>query len=133
VAAARIQQLLTLTLTLPVVGEWLQVLPSWQPPASSNWDLGEGKPTRDQFGNPYKLDKTHAVRVSRVGRTGAGQWCRATVLYVLNNVLNSKPESVLNHCVKPNLVSLIGILSPQARSSRPVETQESLRRVLLKC
>jgi hypothetical protein len=36
---------------------------------------------------------------------------------VLNNVLNSKPESVLNHCVKHNLVSLIGKLShspPQA-------------------
>jgi hypothetical protein len=36
---------------------------------------------------------------------------------VLNNVLNSKPESVLNHCVKPKLVTLKGILShspPQA-------------------
>jgi hypothetical protein len=30
---------------------------------------------------------------------------------VVNNVVNSKPESVLNHCVEPNLVSLIGILS----------------------
>ena len=109
-----------------MVGEWLQVLPSWQPPASSNWDLGEGKPTRDQFGNPYKLDKTHAVRVSRVGRTGAGQWCRATVLYVLNNVLNSKPESVLNHCVKPNLVSLIGILShPSAPLPIPPDRGEA--------
>jgi hypothetical protein len=37
---------------------------------------------------------------------------------VLNNVLNSKPESVLNHCVKPNLVSLILSHSPpQAREA----------------
>jgi hypothetical protein len=52
-------------------------------------------------------------------------------------VLNSKPESVLNHCVKPNLVYLIGILShspPQAPLFiRPVRAQESLRRVLLMC
>jgi hypothetical protein len=47
-----------------------------------------------------------------------------TVANVLNNVLNSKPESVLNHCVKPNLVSLIGILShspPQAPLRGPVK------------
>jgi hypothetical protein len=38
--------------------------------------------------------------------------------YVLNNVLNSKPESVLNHCVKPNLVSLIlSHTPPQAREA----------------